>query len=61
MVDCYDKKNQYQAQINIDSLISNSAIMTSIEHPPGRISKVNNHAEFISYAVMLQGDTQKYN
>ena len=55
------KKTKDQAQRDIDSLISNSEIPTSIEHPPGRTSKVNTHADFISYAAMLQGDTHKYN
>ena len=55
------KKTKEQAQRDIDSLISNSEIPTSTENPPGRTSKVNTHADFISYAAMLQGDTHKYN
>ena len=55
------KKTKEQAQRDIHSLISNSEIPTSIENPPGRTSKVHIHADFISYAAMLQGDTLKYN
>ena len=55
------KKTKDQAQRDVYSLISNSEIPTSIETPPGRTSKVNTHADFISYAAMLQGDTHKYN
>ena len=55
------KKTKDQAQRDIDSLISNSEISTSLENPPGRTSKVHTHADFISYAAMLQGYTLKYN
>ena len=55
------KKTKDQAQRDVYSLISNSEIPTSIKTPPGRTSKVNTHADFISYAAMLQGDTHKYN
>ena len=55
------KKTKEQAQRDIDSLISNSEIPTSIENPPGRTSKAHTHADYISYADMLQGDTLKYN
>ena len=40
------KKTKNQAQRDIDSLIPNSEILSSIEHPPGRY--------FTSYVTMLQ-------
>ena len=55
------KKNKDQDQIDIDSLMSNGEMSTSIEHSPGRIFKVNTRAGFILYTAMIQGDTQKYN
>ena len=55
------KKTKDKTQRDIDYLISTSEISTSIENSLGRTSKVNTHADFISYAAMLQGDTHKYN
>ena len=55
------KKTKDQAQRDIDYLIPNSEIPTSIETPLGRTSRVNTHVDFISYATMLQGDTHEYN
>ena len=54
------KKNKDQAQLDIDSFISNDEISTSIEHVLCRISKMNTHADFISYASILQRGTHKY-
>jgi len=55
------KKDKDQAQTDIDSLILNGEILTSNEHPLARISKMNTHADVISYAAMLQGYAQTYN
>ena len=55
------KKTKDPVQRDIDSLTLNSEIPTLIEHSPSRTSKVNTHANFISYAAMLQGNTHKYN
>ena len=47
------EKTKDQAQRDIDSFISTSEIPTSIENLPGRTSKVNTHADSISYAAIL--------
>ena len=52
------KKNKDQDQLDIYSLISNGEMSTSIEHLPGRISKVNANTEFICTPLCYK-DTHK--